>query len=92
MREWYTKGSESVSTYCTCSVSGPCGQFDETDQSIIKVWDCSKIERSGTANLLRTIKPQLPEKNPPQVSEWGSGWRGRGCNECDCRLRRTSHC
>ena len=29
------------------------------------------MERSGTANLLRTIKPQLPEKKPSQV-------RGRG--------------
>ena len=35
------------------------------------------MERSGTANLLRTIKPQLPEKKAPQV-------RGRGCGGCGC--------
>ena len=37
---------------------------------MIKIWDSAKIDRGGGAPI-RTIKPQLPDKKPVQVSPMG---------------------
>ena len=37
---------------------------------MIKIWDSAKVDRGGGAPI-RTIKPQLPDKKPVQVSPMG---------------------
>ena len=40
---------------------------------MIKIWDSAKIDRGGGAPI-RTIKPQLQDKKPVQVSLM-AGWQ-----------------
>jgi tetratricopeptide (TPR) repeat protein len=41
--------------------------FEDPESCMIKIWDSAKVDRGGGAPI-RTIKPQLPDKKPVQIT------------------------